>query len=185
MNGTARRFSDGSVRLTGVVDHSTPSAPATVSSADAVTGRLYNGLQRSRVTATLAAAGTVLAVRDASLFAASDAVQVRLDDTTTLHDTTVSSIDTAANTVTLSAAIPAGRNAPAGTWLQKPIGSSFDMNTAYGTPAVNSYDWGFVGYYGDTIDLFDVDQVRIEIDFDGGTNKRLFKAVTVPVVTED
>ena len=185
MNGTARRFSDGSVRITGVVDHSTPSAPVTVSSATAVTGRLYNGLQRSRVTATLAAAGTVLYVQDATHFAVGDSVEVRLDDTTTLHSTTIAGIPSTDEFVTLSDAIPAGRNAPAGTWLQKPIGSSFDMNTAYGTPAVNSYDWGFIGFYSDTIDLFDVEQVRIEVDFDGGTSKRLFKAVTVPVVTED
>ncbi len=185
MAGSARKFSDGALRLTGVTDHTDPSAPAAISSATAVTGRLYDGVRRSRIAADLAATGTDLVVDDPSHFAAGDAVQIRLADTTTLHDTTVSSVDAATRTIVLADAIPGGGTAPAGGWIQKPIGSSFDMNSTYGTPAASDHTWGYIGFYDDDIDLFDVEYVRAEVDFNGGAGKRLFKALTVPVLVED
>lgn len=182
MSDSVRKFSDGSVRLTGVTDLTDPSAPAAISSAT-VTGRLYDGVRRALITEDLAATGTTLKLSDVSHFEVGDAVQVRLDDTLTLHDTTISAKDASASTVTLAAAIPASRTAKKGAWLQKPIGSSFAM-TVYGTPAPDDQTWGFIGFYDDDIDLFDVAYVRSEVDFDGGAGLRLFKAMTVPVIEE-
>ena len=181
----ARKFSDGSVAITGLTDYTDPSAPAAVTSVDSITGRLYDGDRRTRVTVDLDDAGGLqLRVESAVGFEIGDAVEIRLDDAVTLHTSTVTNVTSTAESVTLTDAIPAGRVAKRGAWLQKPIGASFPIETVYGTPLPDRYEWGYIGFYADDLDLFDVENVRAEADIVVTGGARLFKALTMPVFVE-
>ena len=185
VRGAIRRFSDGTIQLLDVEDHSDPSTPLLISSLAVGDARLYDARRRSEITADLAATGTLLQVEDNSDFAVGDTIEIRLDDTTTLHGTTVATINTNGQEIGLTAAIPASRTAKKGGFIQKPIGSAIDITTLFGTPALNDDTWGYIGFVPDDLDLFDVEEVGIEVDVNNGAGFRLFKRRTEPVIEED
>ena len=181
--GAIRRFSDGTVQLVAPLDYANPSTPATATGT--ATFRLYDDDKRSRLTKDTEATETGIFVENPNVFSAGDAVAIRLDDTTSLHHTTISAVGS--SSLILAAGIPAGRTAKKGGWIQAYLGTSAAISmTAYGTPSVSTETWGYIGTIPDDLDLFDVSSVGIEVEFvQSTTNARLFKRRTEPVIDED
>ena len=183
--GTIRRFSDGLVQLVAPLDYSDPSVPAVA--AGTSTFRLYNDDKRTQITSDAVAGATVISISYAVFCLKKKTIAIRLDDTTTIHSTTVVSKSSVNRNMSIANAIPAGRTAKAGAWVQVYLGSSSAIAmTSYGTPATARDNWGYVGVIPDTLELFNVNKVGIETEFiQSVTGNRLFKRRTEMVVEED
>lgn len=101
--------------------------------------KVYDPAKDEALTAAEATGQTELSVTNAGVFVVADAVELELDDGS-FHASTVSSIDPAAGTVTIADVLPSG--AAAGNRFRRIFGAAVSM-TEFGTPALETRDWGF------------------------------------------
>ena len=180
VRGARPRLSDSSVVLYGPTDKSDPSNPLAIVSGSG-TLRVYDEDRKAYIEADAIAAATEITVDSGLAFVVGDTVEIRLDDTVTLHTSTVTVV--ASTVVTIADAIPAGRYAPRGGYILKPIGTSVSMNIYNAAGALpDTKNWGWIGFVADDVDLWDVQNVREEVDFSGGAGLRIFKIRTEPVI---
>lgn len=162
--------SDGLLLLLGPTGFADPSDPSALDGGTC-TGRLLSNTIRSRVAADGDVNGTDVTVEDGSLFTAGDTCHMMRDDKSHVLLTVDSVAD---NVVTLST-MGAGRFCPAKDWnfLSFQFGSDISMTT-YGTPLASGNLWGYSGLVDYDLDLLLADDLRAEVDFNGGSGLRKY-----------
>jgi len=193
MKGAIRYLADDQLRLEGPTDESDPNSPTAITGATCA-GKLYDERRSSRVVAAVAAGIAVVPVRDAGVFVTGATVMVRLDNGAE-HESSVLSIDTVADEVTLVDAVPAGQSVPApfvdgngsviySSTLRTKLGADVVMSE-YGTPLPNNFDWGYAGTVEqDHTGLLPRMNVRVEVTLISGA-VQLFKVGSLIVIEED
>lgn len=128
--------------------------------------KVYDPAKDEAISAVEAIGQTILSVTNAGVFVDGDTIEVLQDDGT-LHFSPiiVGGVDTTANTITITSGITVA--AAIGNAVRKLFGPVISM-TEFGTPDINTRDWGFRGAipsnHASQIDGQDVD---IEITFLG------------------
>lgn len=178
--------SDAGITIGGVDENADPLNPTVVSTAT-VTGRLYDRKKIRELTADTdgdGASPTLVNLSSVEPYDVNDPFELYLDDGT-FHNTTISSMDTATDVVTMAAAVPSGRIAKEKTFAKRKFGADISMATLYGgVPTVNSDTWGYSGVIADTHEGLHLGQkVRCEIEVDDGPGLRLFKRFDARVVS--
>lgn len=147
------------------------------------TFKIYDPAKDEIISAAEASAQTVLSVTNAGEFDVDDSVEVTLDNGT-LHTSTVSAVDSSAGTITIAVGIT--DTAAAGNRVRVIVGTEITM-TEYGTPDLNTIDWGFRGTFADDHPAhldpqsktgFDID---IVIDFVGGPGLRSVETICATI----
>lgn len=130
------------------------------------TFRVFDPAKDEVLSAAEAIGQTVLSVTGATILL-NDVVEVTQNDDT-IHSAAVTAVDVSAGTVTIAAGLTVA--AAAGNRIRVRLGNQITMNE-YGTPALETRDWGFEGvlasdHAGLKIDL----EIDIEMTFVGSVS---------------
>jgi hypothetical protein len=126
--------------------------------------KIYDPAKDEQLTSTEASGQVILSVTNPGKFLVNDAVEVTLDSGV-LHSSTVDSIQVTDGTITINTALPS--QASAGNRVRVKLGATITM-TEYGTPKLETRDWGFRGTILSTHAGLELDlEVDVEISFVG------------------
>ncbi len=166
------------LRITGPTNTNDNSA-MTGATATAV---LLDEVSDQTLLAAAASSATTLFVKDASKYAAADTILTWLD-TGAIHTTTVVSVDTALNTILLTAGLASA--AALGKDVAKRIGAVITL-TQYGTvftPGLKDGSWGYRGVKTIAhVGLSLKQKVRIYFIFDDGSDTEMERELFCVVV---
>ncbi|KKL66056.1 hypothetical protein LCGC14_2148800 [marine sediment metagenome] len=176
--------SDAGIRVGGVTGWVDPMTPTAVGAAT-VTGRLYDKKKMRKLTIETDGDGatpTLVSVSSAEPYVDGEPIELQLDDGS-LHETTIVSRDTNTDIITLTAAVPAGRKAAAGTFAKRKLGPDISMVLYGGTPAAEQDTWGYRGPVTDVHEGLHLGaKVHCEVEIDDGADRKrvvAFEAIVV------
>lgn len=132
------------------------------------TFKIYDPAKDEQLSADEVGGQVILSVTGAGEFVVGDLVEVSLDDGS-LHATDVVAVDGSAGTVEVTDALPSA--AAEGSRIRVRLGSEVSMSD-YGTPALETVDWGFRGFIDSDHSGLDLDlevDVEIYLRNSGGT----------------
>lgn len=128
------------------------------------TFKVYDPDKDEQLSVTEVTSQTELSVTDAGKFETDDTVEIELDSGA-FHSSNVDAVDAAAGTITIASGLPS--QASIGKRVRRIFGSAVTMDE-YGTPKLDTVDWGFRGTLLSTHVCQIPDQkIDIDITFDG------------------
>lgn len=137
------RFTDKTVNSFAPIDEDASPRNPLDNTTDGATCsfKVFDPAKDEVISVAEASGQTVLSVTNAGVFAVSDSVEVTLDNGT-LFPSTISSIDTVSDPTTVTLADAITDTAAANNRIRVILGSSISM-AEFGTPDLNTTDWGF------------------------------------------
>ena len=176
MDKTIILNSDSGLRIGGLTDQTDPTAKTAVSTAT-VTGRIYDRKKYKPLLLETDGDGlfplnVTVQLKSVEPYVDGEVFQLLLDDGL-LHNTTISSRDLDLDTITMAAAVPTGKIAPAFSYAKRQLGPDVAMVLYGDTPAPSVDTWGYAGPVSDTHEgLYHKLKVWVEVTADDGVGKR-------------
>jgi len=131
--------------------------------------KLYDDNKDDKTVADAASGANVIQVSRIKKFAVGDTIIITQDDETDHDGGLITVIDSESSTLTFTTVTT--DTCAAGRVVKVKLGANVTM-TLFGTPVPGQEDWGFRGIITAAhSNLYIGQQVRIEIEFDGGANK--------------
>lgn len=159
---TIKYLSDNLIRIRGPVNVETNAA---ISSVTSCSTSLYDDRKDTLTRGGFGIGVDEWPVYDASQFVPNIDVAIVQRSDGTLHNgglVTATDLTAGANKITVTTALT-GTNVRTKSRVMCQLGAVIDTSTAYGTPVVGTYDWGFKGVIqSDHDDLFPGLSVRLE-----------------------